>query len=97
MLVPVCDIGILVPGIILATKLFSIDVQPTISEDETAVVAMSIGNGGIKLGDDVTSVIGMVLKASGGPEYGFMSCFFLCYFMIGICLYIYIYIYMKMV
>jgi len=61
-----------------------------ISEDETAVVAMSIGKGGIKLGDDVTSVIGMVLKALGGPEYGFMSCFFMLFYDRYMFIYIYI-------
>lgn len=78
---PICDIGTLAPGIMLATNSFSMAVQPMISEDDTAVVGMSIGKGGIKLGDDVTSPMGMVLKASGGPEYGFISCCFLvqCY------------------
>lgn len=80
MLVPICDIGTLVPGIMLATKSFSMAVQPIISEDDTAVVGKSIGKGGIKLGDDVTSPIGIVLKASGGPEYGFISCLIFFFF-----------------
>lgn len=78
MLVAICDIGTLVPGIIFATKSVSMGVQPMISEEGTAVVGMSIEKGGMKLGEDATSPIGTVLKASGGPEYGFISCRVLC-------------------
>ena len=77
-----CDIGKLAPGIIFATRSFSIDGQPIISEDDTGV-DIFIGKEGIKFGDDVSPIC-ILSKASGGPEEnGFIYFIFLRK---GICL-----------